>query len=184
MATLRKNNMQGPFARRHIVANWGDARREDAEELEVIAKWMDSAFRIPGVRWRFGLDALIGLIPGLGDAATSLIALYLIAKAQRMGVSRATLARMAINTGVDLAIGAIPLVGDAFDVFFKSNQRNVDLLRKHAQASGGEERRMKWADRAFVGSIIVALGLLVAAAGMAAYYLAIWIMRAMQNLGA
>lgn len=96
-----------------------------------IARWMDSAYRVPGTNLRIGLDGILGLIPGVGDVGTSLISLYAIYSAQQLGASRWTLTRMAGNLALDLALGAIPLVGDAFDFFFKSNRRNVRLLEKH-----------------------------------------------------
>ena len=99
----------------------------DAADLAALARWMDSAFRIPGLGVKFGLDAIIGLIPGLGDAATSLVSLYILAQARQLGVGRATLARIALNIAIDVIVGAVPLVGDVFDIYWKSNQRNVAL---------------------------------------------------------
>src|ERR1700683_3797361 len=88
-------------------------RRLDPQ-LELLAYWMDTVFYIPGLGIRFGFDAIIGLIPGLGDILTSLISLYLLPAARRYGVPRATLTRMAFNIAVDTIVGAVPLFGDAF----------------------------------------------------------------------
>lgn len=101
----------------------------DIRDLELIAHWLDTRFSLFGVR--FGLDSLIGLVPGVGDAATTVPAAYILLRAWRMGVPRPMLARMGLNVGMDLAIGAVPLVGDLFDLRFKANRRNVELLRQH-----------------------------------------------------
>jgi hypothetical protein len=98
--------------------------------LETLGSLLDSRFRLPG-GFRFGLDPLIGLVPGLGDAASAIIALYIVLEAWRLGASRGTLARMLLNVGLDLAVGVIPVVGDAADFVFKSNRRNLALLRRH-----------------------------------------------------
>ena len=97
-------------------------------ELELLAHWMDSAFHIPGIGMRFGLDAIIGLIPGLGDTLTSLASLYILNAGRRYGVPRVTMLRMAANIALDYVVGVIPFVGDAFDVVWKANQKNVALL--------------------------------------------------------
>lgn len=104
--------------------------------LEALAKLMDGALIIPGTNTRVGLDAIIGLIPGIGDAITGLISSYLIWEARKLGVSRWTLARMAGNTLIDTAVGAIPLAGDVFDVMFRANMKNMALLRRHLEAKG------------------------------------------------
>src|SRR5579862_1986768 len=114
-------------------------RRLDPQ-LELLAYWMDTAFVIPGLGIRFGFDAIIGLIPGLGDILTSLISLYILAAARRYGVPRATMMRMAFNIAVDTAVGSIPLLGDAFDVYWKANVMNVALLRRHVFATPAEQR--------------------------------------------
>lgn len=99
----------------------------DIERLGVL---LDARFRIPGTGIRFGLDSLIGLVPGVGDTATALIGLYIVLRARALGASRWTQARMVGNVLVDMVIGAIPLVGDIFDVAYKSNLRNVRLLQR------------------------------------------------------
>lgn len=106
---------------------------EEIRRLETLAEWLDSRFRIPGTNLRFGLDPLIGLVPGLGDAAALLPAIYLILHAQRLGAPRSLLVRMALNVGIDSLVGAVPLLGDLFDAAFKANRRNVALLRRHLE---------------------------------------------------
>ncbi len=100
-------------------------------DLSWLATLMDSRFKIPGTNIRFGLDALIGLIPGAGDFATLLVSGYMITLLAKNGASGFVLARMVLNVGIDWAIGAIPLIGDIFDIYFKANQRNMTLLRQH-----------------------------------------------------
>lgn len=100
----------------------------DLKRLQRLAKLMDTAWRIPFTRIRFGLDSAFGLIPGLGDMATMFISLYALVLARRAGAPPALMARMAGNVALDFGLGAIPVVGDVFDVFFKSNTRNLALL--------------------------------------------------------
>lgn len=113
-----------------------DGARELAR-LESLADWLDTRFRIPGTSIRFGLDGLIGLVPGLGDLAMLAPAFYLIARAAGLGAPLHVLARMLINTSLDLVIGAIPVVGDIFDVAFKANRRNTALLAAFLERKAG-----------------------------------------------
>jgi hypothetical protein len=94
---------------------------------------LDSQFRIPGTEIRFGVDAFLGLFPLVGDSASALPAIYLIHRARRLGVPRAILNLMVANLLVDLAVGAVPLLGDFFDIAFKANRRNIALLRRHLE---------------------------------------------------
>lgn len=116
-----------------IAPQKADDATIDAElrRLELIAEWMDSRFRVPGTQLRFGLDGLLGLVPGIGDSVTALPAAYIIMKARAIGAPQHLQARMVGNVLVDLLIGALPLVGDLFDFGFKANRRNVALLREH-----------------------------------------------------
>jgi hypothetical protein len=97
--------------------------------LDALARFLDTRFTIPGTGIRFGLDGLLGLIPGVGDAATGLLSAYLIGEAAQMGARKRTLLRMVWNAGIDMALGSIPVVGDIFDFAFKANSRNLALLR-------------------------------------------------------
>lgn len=133
---------------------------------------MDDLIRIPGLGWRFGLDALVGLIPGFGDTATSLVSFYVLVSAVRYGVPKVTLLRMGLNIGIDYVVGSFPLVGDLFDAWWKSNQRNVALLSKRATVSAEEARKGKLSDWLFVGLIILLLvGLALGAAAVSLYIL-------------
>lgn len=137
-------------------------------ELEMLARWMDSVFEIPGTGIRFGVDALLGLIPGLGDLAATLVSLYIVGAARRYGLPRVTLVRMASNIAIDFALGSLPLLGDAFDVFWKSNERNVALLRRHVLATPAEQRRARSGDWLFIaGLMLVLIALFVASLGAA-----------------
>lgn len=102
------------------------------ESLESLSRYLDDWVKIPVVGWRFGLDALIGLVPNVGDMATSLLSFYILIAGVRYGVPKITLLRMAFNIGLDYVVGAIPFVGDAFDFFWKSNKQNMDLIRERA----------------------------------------------------
>ncbi len=99
--------------------------------LERLAVLLDSAFRFPGTRIRFGLDPLIGLVPGVGDALGALIGAWIVIEGVRLGVSTATGLRMVLNLGVDALLGTVPILGDLFDVFDQADLRNVALIRRH-----------------------------------------------------
>ena len=106
-------------------------RPATARDLDWLAELLDSRFRIPGTNIRFGLDSLIGLVPGVGDGATGVIGLYLIMRAWGHGAPFLTILHMLWNMLLDMTLGAIPLLGDIFDVAFRSNVKNVRLLQKH-----------------------------------------------------
>ncbi len=101
--------------------------------LEALAKVMDSAFKIPGTEVRMGFDALLGLVPVIGDAIAGAISSYLIWEAKKLGVPKLVLGRMVANTAIDTALGSIPFVGDMFDVAYRANTKNVALLRRHLE---------------------------------------------------
>ena len=132
---------------------------------------MDDLFRVPVLGWRFGLDALVGLIPGIGDTGTTLVSFYILASAVRHGVPKITLLRMGVNTAFDYLLGALPLVGDVADAWWKSNQKNVALLRKRATVSADEMRAGSLSDWIFVGAIIVLLVALGIASAVVSIYL-------------
>jgi hypothetical protein len=101
------------------------------KNLDALAKLMDAQFRIPGTNIRFGLDGIMGLIPGVGDFSSFLISAYLVSMAVNKGASGFVLARMLFNISLDALVGAVPILGDIFDIAFKANQRNVKLLQEH-----------------------------------------------------
>ncbi len=104
--------------------------------LKKLAWLIDGAFRIPGTRFRFGLNSLIGLTPAAGDAVLAAISLYIVYEAHKLGVPRQKLVRMIRNVGVEAAAGAIPLFGDLFDVAFKANLRNLAIIEDHVGGAG------------------------------------------------
>src|SRR5512147_1220311 len=114
--------------------------------LERLSWLMDDLFRVPVLGWRFGLDALIGLVPGFGDTATSLVSFYILAAAVRYRVPKVTLLRMGLNIALDYAVGSLPLIGDVADAAWKSNHKNIDLLKKRATVSAEEARSGKVSD--------------------------------------
>lgn len=110
------------------------SRAERIARLDALATLLDTAFVVPGTQIRFGVDALIGLVPGIGDAITTLLALYVVREARDLGAPRLLIARMLGNVAIDGLVGAVPLVGDAFDVVWRANRRNIRLLRDHLDA--------------------------------------------------
>jgi hypothetical protein len=110
------------------------------ERLRRLAWLLDAALRIPGINRRIGLDGIVGVVPGVGDAATALLSLYIVLEARRLGLPKAALGRMLGNVAVDALIGAVPVLGDLFDVVWKANLRNIEIIDAH-MAGGKEERR-------------------------------------------
>jgi hypothetical protein len=101
-------------------------------DAELLAWLLDNSIAIPGTGRRIGLDALIGLVPGIGDVLSGGLGLLVVARAVQRGVPNVILARMLVNVALDFAIGSVPVIGDAFDLWYKSNARNVSLLRRYA----------------------------------------------------
>ncbi len=116
------------------------AGQDDAvRRMELVAHLLDSAFVLPGTNKRVGIDAIIGLVPGIGDVFTTLLSSYVIWEARNLGVSRFALCRMLANLTVHASIGSIPVIGDIFDAFFRVNQRNMRIVR--VQLANGKNRR-------------------------------------------
>ena len=101
------------------------------ERLRKLAWFIDAIGRVPGTRFRFGLNSVIGLAPGVGDAALALISLYIVFEAVRLGLPTSKVARMLVNVAIEAALGSIPVLGDLFDVVWKANLRNIDIIDKH-----------------------------------------------------
>lgn len=141
------------------------------KSLERLAWVMDDLFRVPVLGWRFGLDALIGLVPGLGDTSTALVSCYILAAAARYRVPKITILRMALNTVIDYAFGSVPVVGDFADAWWKSNRKNLDLLRRRATVPAEEARQGRTSDWLFVGGIIVGLTALALTSAATSIYL-------------
>ncbi len=144
---------------------------EIEEGLDNLAHYLDGLFRVPGTSWRFGLDGLIGLVPNVGDTITSFASFYILLAGVRYGVPKITLLRMAFNIGVDYLVGSIPFLGDAFDFFWKSNRKNMALIRERATGKDVGTN----ADYIFVFAIIGILILLligsILVSGLILYYI-------------
>jgi hypothetical protein len=135
---------------------------EVEESLETLSRWLDDLIRIPGVGWRFGIDSLVGLIPGVGDTATTLVSFYILASAVRYRVPKVTILRMALNIAIDYIVGIIPFVGDLFDFAWKSNKMNMDLLKQRATVTVEEAKQgARTSDWLFVGGIMLVLLLIL-----------------------
>lgn len=107
------------------------ARHERIEQLRKLAELMDGVFVVPGTKIQFGLDAIIGLVPGIGDVVCGALSLWLIREAQRIGAPKWLVAKMIWNVAVEVGIGAVPVVGDLFDVAWKANRKNIQMLSDH-----------------------------------------------------
>ena len=120
----------------HSVPLQSQHTEQSLQRLEALAQLMDGAFVIPGTNLRVGLDAIVGLLPIAGDLIASIVSSYLIWEARQLGASRWLLARMIANTTIDTLFGMVPVVGDAFDVLFRANIKNLALLRRHLEKRG------------------------------------------------
>jgi hypothetical protein len=135
------------------MARYPDGPDAIRERLGRLAWLLDSSIVIPGTRLSIGVEALIGLVPGLGDAAGVLLSGYIVREAARLGVPRATLVRMLVNVLVEGIVGLVPFAGDVFDAIWKANVRNVALLDSHFE----HPRKAAAASRMFVALLFVAL---------------------------
>jgi hypothetical protein len=124
---------------------------------------MDRAFRIPGSPIRVGLDAVIGLLPGVGDVVGGAVSTWFLLTAARLGAPPAVLAHMGLNVAIDALLGAVPLLGDLFDIGWKANVRNLALLEAHLADPHGARRRSAWALGTTAGAVIVLLSSIAAA---------------------
>ena len=141
---------------------------DDAEGLDgrvgnirTLARVLDSAVRIPGTQIRIGADSIFGLVPVVGDIAGAALSGYIVLASARLGAPATTIARMVINIGIDTIVGSVPILGDMFDVGWRANMKNVDLLESHL---GGSDRAWR-ANRLVVAGVVV--GLLLLAVGAA-----------------
>lgn len=138
--------------------------------LDRLAKLMDAQFTIPGTGIRFGLDALIGLIPGAGDLSTFAISGYMLIIMSKNGASGFVLARMVFNILLDAIVGAIPLLGDIFDVAFKANMRNMRLMNEYYKE--GRHRGSAW--KLIIPVLIILLAIIIGIIWLV-YKLLVWV---------
>jgi hypothetical protein len=147
----------------------------DPARLAQLRRWaelLDSAFKVPGLPVRFGLDAIVGLVPGVGELTTPAFTLLLLSNGLRAGVPLRALGRMVLNTGVDALIGLVPLLGDLTDIGWKANLRNLALLERHAGSGATPSPR----DNTWVVVAGVVLLVLVVLVAIVPILLAIWIL--------
>ncbi len=145
--------------------------RQRYERLQRVSWLLDNAIPIPFTRFRIGLDPLIGLMPGLGDAIGASMSGWIVVEAARFGVSRSVLLRMLLNIAIDTAIGAVPGVGDLFDFAWKSDQMNLKLLQRHLEHPEGARR----ASRRFLFGLLLAMLLLIVGVTVGAVVLLKWL---------
>ena len=147
-----------PLSRTRAVSR--DRRTKALAEVQALAWLLDESIRVPftGGR-RFGLDALIGFVPGVGDLASGAIGLLVIWRAPRLGLPRIVVARMLANSALDFVVGLVPIAGDAFDLWFKANSRNLALMRRHVVEPGSSTANdwMVLASMLAIGVAIAAL---------------------------
>jgi hypothetical protein len=133
--------------------------KQKRASLDPLFRWiavvMDDLLRVPGTKLRFGLDPIIGLLPGIGDTSSAIVSALALIAAARRGIPKIVLARMSLNILINEIVGIIPGIGDAFSFWFKSNARNYELLKKHSGVRG-RSRKSDWI------FVIVVLGVLFA----------------------
>lgn len=163
-------------SRNVIEAEWEVLPPEEKQkrrELEPLFRWlalvMDEFVRLPGTRFRFGLDPLLGLLPGIGDTGSTMISALALIAAARRGLPKILLARMSLNILINEAVGIIPIAGDAFSFWFKSNARNYELLKRHTGGSRASTR----SDWIFIGLVLFALVLIL----VASLAVSLWLLR-------
>ena len=163
-----------PPAAASLRSRTGVGRRLFADEnLDLLAHILDDWFRIPGTSVRFGIDGIIGLVPGLGDVLTGLASCIIVIAAWFRGVPYIALLRMVVNLGIDVLIGAIPILGDAFDIAWKANRRNYELMTRHLR----QPRKHTWKDYVFLGAIVIALLAVFAIPVLVVLWIFAWLTR-------
>jgi hypothetical protein len=155
-----------------VLAPETDEQRRARERLAFIAWLLDSSIPIPGTRFTIGIDAIIGLLPFLGDLIGVVASSYILAEAHRLGVGRTILARMAFNVALEGLIGIVPLAGDAFDAAWKANVRNVRLLNAWAE----RPRETRRASGLFLAGLAVALVAFIVLCAGATTLLVAWLL--------
>lgn len=133
------------------------------EGIERLAWWLDDGLPVPGTRYRIGWDAIIGLVPGIGDAIGLGLSGLIVVHAARAGISKASIARMVLNLVIDAAVGLIPLAGDFFDAGWKANRRNIEVYNRALQAPARARRRDIGVVALVAGVVILLVGGVLAA---------------------
>lgn len=153
-----------------------DRHEPKLKRLRSLSRLLDDAVRIPWTQYRVGLDPLIGLIPGGGDLVAGILSAYIIVEAARMGIPKEKLGRMGGNVLLEIGVGAIPLLGDLFDVTWKANARNVALLEEHLAVDADSKGSSPW--------LVAALIVVILGAVAATTALAIWLVRSLLEMNA
>jgi hypothetical protein len=143
------------------------------QRLRTLSHLLDDSIPVPGTGFRFGIDALIGLLPGVGDAAGAALSAYVLLEAGRLGVPRATLLRMAGNVAIEAVVGAVPFLGDLFDAGWKANLRNLRLVEAHL----GDPRATTRASRGWVAGAVGLVVLLLAGSALLAGWVVVSLVR-------
>ena len=136
-----------------------------ARRVQALARLLDNSISIPGTNWKIGFDAIVGLIPGIGDLIGAVLSGYIVLEAARADIPSFTLARMLLNVGVDTLVGAVPALGDVFDAAWKANVKNAALLERHLVVRGDVSHRKRNAAGAILLAVIVLV--LILGAGLA-----------------
>jgi Domain of unknown function (DUF4112) len=165
--TLVANGVPGDSARWNRGA-WL-LRDETLRRLEIL---LDEAFRIPGTQVRFGIDGIIGLVPGVGDALAGLLSLVIPIAAWMRGVPYIAMVRMTVNIAIGVLVGTIPIAGDIFDIFWKANRRNYRLLQRHLR----EPRQHSWRDWVFLLVLCALLLLILASPILLLAWFLLWLL--------
>lgn len=151
-------------------------KEKSRKRLERLAWYLDSSIKIPGLNARFGLDGLLGLVPGVGDTIGALVSSVVISEAAHLGAPKVLLLKMAVNVALDALVGTVPVLGDLFDFVWKANQRNVQLLNSYLD----KPRETVVASRWFVWGLVAVLVGLVFSVGVLGFVL----LRALLNAAA
>ncbi len=151
---------------------------QSKEKLNRLAWLLDSTFRVPGTQFRFGLDGLIGMIPGIGDAAGAIISSHILTQAAQMGAPKSLLVKMGVNIALDAILGIVPVIGDISDFVWKANKRNVELLNDYLE----QPQKTVTHSRFFVGILgFLAFGIVVFI-GMLSFLLLRWLWLSVQSV--
>jgi hypothetical protein len=143
-------------------AEVGTRSSEHLGPLRAMTRLLDNAITVPGTRFRFGLDAVIGLVPGVGDAIGAVFSSFIVYQAARLGASGPTLARMVGNVALDTIVGQIPLLGDLFDAGWKANSRNLALLESHLERPAATTRTSRWVLLLVIVGLLLLLAVIIA----------------------
>ena len=171
-----RQTLRRPLQRQSLAASPRERWQRGAwlfrdQTLRSIEFLLDEAFRVPGTRFRFGIDGIIGLVPGIGDVLGGLLSLVIPIAAWIRGVPFIALVRMAVNLAIGVLVGSIPVAGDLFDIVWKANRRNLALLNRHLR----EPRRHTWRDWAFLALLLCALGAVFAIPLLLFVWLLLWL---------